>query len=100
MPVTKGEHPMNESATVQDEVRAFYVVFRRATETFRQKLPMLLKEHPNEYVAILGEEVVDHKPDWKSVVENTKRRFPNQFVLIEHVVPEQKVSVDIDTLEG
>ena len=82
------------------DVEAFYASFRLDVATFQQQLPQLLQEFPNQYVAILDGQIVDHEGNWKGLAESVQRRFPGKFVFIERVVPKEKVFVDMDTLEG
>jgi len=82
------------------EVEAFYARFQIEVTTFERQLPSLLQRFPGEYVAIYQGKVIAHRESWDEVANYTRDCYPDEFVLIEKVAPAEKISVDMDTLEG
>lgn len=82
------------------KVQEFYATFRRDVAAFKEKLPQLLKQFPGEYVAVFNGEIVAHMKRWEDLVDMTQRDYPDKFVLLEKVVPKEKVVIDMDTLGG
>jgi len=82
------------------EVEAFYAHFQNEVTTFERQLPSLLQQFPGEYVAIYQGKVIAHRGSWDEVASYTRDRYPYEFVLIEKVVPAEKITVNMDTLEG
>jgi hypothetical protein len=81
------------------EAREFYIAFQRELAVFKEKLPQLLKQFPNEYVAILDGNIVCHMSKWDDLVDLTQKRYPDRFVLLEKVIPETKTVTEMETLE-
>ena len=54
-------------------------------------LEKFLKEHPEEFVLIKGNTIVDFYPTCKEALENGLERFGNVPFLIKHVREEEEV---------
>ena len=78
----------------------FYIAFYHEIEVFRAKLPQLLEQYPGEYVAIFKGEIVAHRPTWEDLANLTQKEYPNDFVLMEKVEPQEQVVEYMDTIEG
>jgi hypothetical protein len=80
-------------------VESFYADFRRDVDAFKKMLPTLLQKFPGDYVAILGGNIIAHEATWEKLVQLTKEKYPDRFVLLEHVVETEPTTVHMDTLE-
>lgn len=60
----------------------------RERKAFFDMLPELLTQYPQEFVAVLDGQVVDHDEDKIALLKRREDQFPNQPVFIRQVLPQ------------
>ena len=71
---------------------------RRSAE-FQRKLPKLLKQYRDEFVAISGDKVVGHDLDLEKLSQKVRRKFKPAEIYIRQVLPKPHDVVHIDSIE-
>jgi hypothetical protein len=97
---TRKESSMPSNHPHELSVEDFYVVFNRDVAAFKEKLPQLLETFPGEFVAIFDGEIVAHMPKWEDLVKLTQKKYPNKFVFVEQISPENEKVEVMETIEG
>ena len=63
----------------------------REKNAFRRLHPALQAQYMGEYVAIYGEELVDHDVDQATLIARIDKKYPDTFVLIRPVKQEPEI---------
>jgi len=61
---------------------------QREEDAYRAMHAELRSVYPDQYVAVLGGQVIDHDPDQLALFRRVEERYPDALVLIRQVAPE------------
>lgn len=82
--VVADEEAVIQQTIDQDDMAEHEVVVRER-QAYIALHPTLLKNYPNQYVAIHNGQLVDHDPSGLALSLRIRQQFPNQFVWIAPV---------------
>jgi len=86
--------------TIDPEIQSFYEEFRLDVETFERQLSKMMQDFPGQYVAIVKGKIIGNDASWEVLEKRTQFSHPNEFVFLERVAKEERVAVEMNTLEG